>query len=199
MIGGNRWRAVSGRASRSGKLLPVADKAKAPAKDKSKDDAPPKRLNRTVGVAEALGRALDPALKKRGFASRDIVANWAAMAPAPYDKVTRPDKLSWPRGEKGAEGAILHLSCHPGHALALQHEGQRVASAINRYFGYLLVGQVRLSATPFAIEAAAPETVPALPDVTRARIGRVVERVEDPGVREALRELGQAMARKKMR
>jgi len=173
----------------------VADKAK----PKGKDDVQPRRLNRAVGVGEALGNAIDPALKKRGFASRDLVSNWPAMAPAPYDKVTRPDKLSWPRGEKGAEGAVLHLSCHPGHALALQHEGQRVAAAINRYFGYLLIGQVRISATPFPIEAPIPETIPALPDVTRARISRVVERVEDPGVREALRELGQAMARKKIR
>lgn len=173
----------------------MADKAK----DKKKDDAPPRRLNRSVGVGEALGKALDPALKKRGFASRDIVTSWGAIAPAPYDKVTRPDKLSWPRGEKGAEGAVLHLSCHPGHALALQHEGQRVAAAINRYFGYLLVGQVRISATPFPIEDVVSDTVPALPDVTRARIGRTVEKVEDPGVREALRELGQAMARKKLR
>lgn len=173
----------------------MADKAES----KGKTEAPPRRLNRAVGVGEALGNAIDPALKKRGFASRDLVSNWPAMAPAPYDKVTRPDKLSWPRGEKGAEGAILHLSCHPGHALALQHEGQRVAAAINRYFGYLLIGQVRISATPFPIEPPLPETIPALPDVARARISRTVERVEDPGVREALRELGQAMARKKLR
>lgn len=177
----------------------MADKAKPQETGKTKTEALPRRLNRAVGVGEALGNAIDPALKKRGFASRDLVSNWPAMAPAPYDKVTRPDKLSWPRGEKGAEGAVLHLSCHPGHALALQHEGQRVAAAINRYFGYLLIGQVRISATPFPIEDVVPETIPALPDVARARIGRAVERVEDPGVREALRKLGQAMARKKLR
>ena len=164
---------------------------------KPKSDEPPKRLNRTASLSEALGAALDPVLKKRGFASRDILAHWAAMAPAPYDKVTRPDKLSWPRGEKGAEGAVLHLRCHPGHALALAHEGARVAAAINRYFGYILVGQVRLSAEPFSEAQALPETLPALGDVARARIGRAVERVADPGVRDALKQLGQAMAQKR--
>lgn len=173
----------------------MADKPKS----RAKGDIQPKRLNRAVGVGEALGGALDPALKKRGFASRDIFAHWPAMAPAPYDTVTRPDKLNWPRGEKGAEGATLYLRCHPGHALALAHEGQRVAAAVNRYYGYFLVGQVRLSAEPFDLLDEAPETVPALPDVVRARIGRTVDQVEDPGVREALRELGQAMARKKQR
>lgn len=173
----------------------MADKPKS----KPKDDAPPKRLNRAVGVAEALGGVLDPALKKRGFASRDILSHWSTIAPAPYDKVTRPDKLSWPRGEKGAEGATLYLRCHAGHALALAHEGQRVAAAINRYYGYFLVGQVRLSAAPFDVEDDIPETIPALPEVTRVRIGRAVERVDDPAVRDALRQLGQAIARKKAR
>ena len=167
---------------------------------KAKTDEGPKRLNRAVGLAEALSGALDPMLKKRGFASRDIITHWAAMAPAPYDKVARPDKLSWPRGVKGAEGAVLHLRCHPGHALALAHEGQRIAAAINRYFGYVLVGQVRMSIEPFSIaESQVPETAPALSDVARARIGRAVEKVEDPGVRDALKQLGQAMAARRPR
>ena len=76
----------------------------------------PKRRNRTVSVADALSGALDPVLKKRGFASRDILAHWTVIAPAPYDKVAIPDKLTWPRGERSAEGATLYLRCMPGHA-----------------------------------------------------------------------------------
>lgn len=148
-------------------------------------------------VSEALGRALDPALRKRGFASRDLLEHWGAMAPAPYDKMARPDKLNWPRGERGVEGAVLYLSCHPGHALALAHEGERVASAINRYFGYLLVGHVRISATPF-IAAPAPEKPAApLPASARAAIERGVEAVGDPNLRDALRDLGLALARRR--
>jgi hypothetical protein len=172
-------------------LLPVA------AKKEAKEDKVPRRLNRAVGLTEALGQALDPALKRRGFASRDLLAHWHVMAPAPYDRMAKPDKITWPRGEKGAEGAVLHLRCHPGHALALAHEGERVAAAVNRYFGYFLVGSIRLSAAPFDVERDLPQTTPAVPDVARARIARTVDKVEDPGVRDALRELGLAMARKK--
>jgi hypothetical protein len=111
--------------------------------------------------------------------------------------VAIPDKLTWPRGERSAEGATLHLSCHPGHALALAHEGRRVTQAINRYFGYVLVSEVRLSATPFTAAPEPPPARPALGEVARARIGRTVERVEDPAVREALRVLGQAIALKR--
>lgn len=173
-------------------MLPVATK-----KPETREAREPRRLNRAVGLTEALGKALDPALKRRGFASRDLVAHWHVMAPAPYDLMAKPDKLTWPRGEKGAEGAVLHLRCHPGHALALAHEGERVAAAVNRYFGYFLVGSIRLSAAPFEVERHQPQASPALPEITLARVADTVDKVEDPGVRDALRELGLAMARKK--
>ncbi len=161
----------------------------------SKDDAAPRRLNRAVGVAEALGGALDPVFRKRGFASRDILTHWAAIAPPPYGDVAQPDKLVWPRGEKGVEGATLVLRCHPGHALALAHEGQRIVQAVNRYFGYVLVGQVRLSAEPLRSAPGATARPPAaLAEVTRARIARTVEGVADAEMRDALRRLGQAIA-----
>jgi hypothetical protein len=159
-----------------------------------------KRLNRAVGVAEALSGALDSALKRRGFASRDIITHWRAMAPVPYDNVAIPDKLSWPRGEKSAEGATLYLRCVPGHAMALTHEGPKIAAAVNRYFGYVLVGHVRLSIAAFTPGSAAVAQPVAQPDVfERAIIGRAVGKVEDDGLRDALRQLGHGIiaARKK--
>ena len=95
---------------------------------KKKDEAAaPKRLNRAVGVAEALGGVLDSALKKRGFATRDILANWPAMAPKPYDKVALPAELKWPRGA-GHEGATLYLRCAESQRLALAHEAPMIAA-----------------------------------------------------------------------
>lgn len=160
----------------------------------------PKRLNRTVGVAEALSRALDPVLRKRGFASRDIITHWAAMAPAPYDRLAMPDRLSWPRGERGSEGATLYLRCAPGHALALSHEGPQIAAAVNRYFGYVLVGAVRLSAEPFTPgSAAAPETAVGPSAAGRERVEEALHEVADDGVKEALRQLGHAIIGKARR
>jgi hypothetical protein len=163
-----------------------------------KKDQPPKeykRLNRAVGVGEAISGALDPALKRRGFASRDIVTHWQAMAPKPYDQVTRPDKLSWPRGERSAQGATLYLRCAEGHQLALAHEGQRIAGAVNRYFGYVLVDQVRISPAPFSPGSVEkPDAAPEADPIQRALVARTVGRVEDGRLREALRELGLRIA-----
>ena len=157
---------------------------------KAKDEDP-KRLNRAVGVGDALKGVLDAALKKRGFATRDILANWTAMAPKPYDVVAFPHELKWPRGA-GHEGATLYLRCAPGHGLTLSHEAPRIAAAVNRYFGYLLVREVKLSAEPLAVAKSSPAR-PALPP-TPGEVAQAVAGVTHPGLKAALRELGSGVA-----
>lgn len=161
----------------------------------AKKSSPPKRKNRAVPLGEMIGDALDPALKRRGFASRDLIANWPAIAPVPYDKIAIPDRLAWPRRDKpDPEGAVLYLRCVEGHALAISHEGPAIAAAVNRYFGYLLVSSVRLSATPFvpyAGESAAPAKP--LPAEKQAQLDATVAPIHDEGLREALAKLGRGV------
>ena len=158
----------------------------------SKDAAEPKRLNRAVGVSEALGGVLDSVLKKRGFATRDILANWAAMAPKPYDKVAIPAELKWPRGA-GHEGATLYLRCAEGHRLALAHEGPLIVSAVNRYFGYFLVREAKLSAEPFTGSSAPKAQVAPTPPEVVKHAQQAVADVDDPALRDALKALGEAV------
>jgi hypothetical protein len=165
---------------------------------KAKEPDEPKRLNRAVGVSEALKGVLDSALKKRGFATRDILTHWAAMAPKPYDKVAVPDQLKWPRGA-GHEGATLYLRCARGHALGLSHETALIASAVNRYFGYFLVREVKLSAEPFAATAVKPPALPATTPETERHVEQSVSDVEDNELKAALKDLGRAVLRKQPR
>ena len=163
---------------------------------KPQEPAEPKRLNRTVGVDEALNSVLDSALKKRGFATRDILANWAAMAPKPYDKVAIPAELKWPRGA-GHEGATLFLRCAESQRLALAHEGQLVASAVNRYFGYVLVREVKLSAEPFIKSSGRKDEIQATPPEVAKHADEAVAEVEDPALKDALKALGEAVLAKR--
>jgi hypothetical protein len=157
---------------------------------KSAEPAEPKRLNRAVGVAEALGGVLDSALRKRGFATRDILANWAAMAPKPYDKVAMPAELKWPRGA-GHEGATLFLRCAESQRLALAHEAPLIAAAVNRYFGYFLVREIKLSAAPFIRSSAPrPQNTTTPPEVAR-HADQAVAEVDDPALKDALKALGE--------
>jgi hypothetical protein len=165
---------------------------------KGKDDQEPKRLNRTVGVGDALKGVLDSALKKRGFATRDLLSNWVAMAPKPYDRIAVPDQLKWPRGA-GHEGATLYLRCMPGHALALSHEAPMIASAVNRYFGYFLVRDVRLSAEPFTASSAPKAEAPTVPQEAVKRTAEAVAGVENEALKSALGTLGQALHSKRPR
>lgn len=156
----------------------------------------PPRRNKTLSVADALSGALDPVLKKRGFASRDIITHWRAIAPEPYDVLTVPDKLVWPRAAAArAEGAVLYLRCAPGQALLAQHDAPAIAQAVNRYFGYHLVHEVRLSAEPFTPGSGGKVQKgrqPSQSDI--AKVGTLTEKVEDPDLREALRALGLALS-----
>jgi hypothetical protein len=163
---------------------------------KTDEPAEPRRLNRTVGVAEALGKVLDSALKKRGFATRDILARWPDIAPKPYDRVAIPAELKWPRGA-GHEGATLFLRCAEGQRLALAHEGPLIAAAVNRYFGYFLVREVKLSAEPFSKGSGQKAEIRAtLPEVVKHASDAVAE-VEDPALKDALKALGEAVLSRK--
>lgn len=146
-----------------------------------------------------LGNTLDPALRRRGFASRDLIANWKAIAPTPYDVISAPDKLVWPRRDRpDPEGAVLYLRCREGHGLALTHEAPAIAAAVNRYFGYLLVSTIRLSPTPYVgLESRVEQPVRELPPEKAKKLNEAVSVIEDEGLRAALENLGRGIMNKR--
>ncbi len=160
-----------------------------------KNKHPFKRRGRVAGIGELAGKVLDPHLQKRGFASRELLTRWGAIAPAPYDKVSIPDKLVWRRGQEGAQGALLFLRCQEAHRLTLVHEGELIAGAINRYFGYVLVDIIKLSPEPF--EAGSDEKLPDAPEPSKAQRARVeaeLAGVSDEKLKNSLRKLGLGLA-----
>jgi hypothetical protein len=164
----------------------------------AKEQKVPKRHNRSVALPEALNQALDPLMKKRGFASRDLISHWGAIAPEPFNTVAQPEKLVWPRGERSADGAVLHLFCVPAHRLALMHEGPNVAAAVNRYFGYLLVREVRLSTTPFTGHSAPKAQGPLeVSEAVKTHVKGAVADIADDDLRAALERLGQGVLSRK--
>lgn len=160
---------------------------------------PPKRANRAVQLGDMLGNALDPALRRRGFASRDLIANWTSIAPTPYDTISAPDKLVWPRRDRpDPEGAVLYLRCREGHALALSHEAPAIAAAINRYFGYLLISGIRLSPNPYTgPDKETPKPPRTLPPEKAAHLAEAVSVIEDAELRAALEKLGRGIMNKR--
>lgn len=156
-----------------------------------------KRRNKATSVADALSGALDPVLRKRGFAGRDILTQWRNIVPRPFDETTQPHKLQWPKVANSAEGATLYIRCAPGTALFAQHEAPNIAAAVNRYFGYVLVEQVRLSAEPFIASSGTKSEKPYKPSPeSLEKIEKLTQAIEDDSLRQSLTTLGLALARR---
>jgi len=153
-----------------------------------------KRRGKTVGIDELAGKVLGAHLRKRGFANRDLLIHWGVIAPTPYNKVSIPDRLVWRRPQEGAQGAILFLRCTEGQRLALVHDSELIAGAINRYFGYLLVDTIKLSIEPFtagSAKKAQPVHEPSKEE--RLRIEAELSEVSDEKLKISLRKLGQGV------
>jgi len=162
-----------------------------------------KRTGRTKGVGELVSRLIDPALKKRGFASNEILENWLIIAPPPYNRTTIPDRLKWRRNKAGTQGALLYLRCAEGDRMALSHDHERISQAINRYFGYVLVDAIKLSNETFTEQAKEDLTSRQIkntqnlsPEVSR-QIDGAIKGVTDNEIKNALREFGQGLYGKK--
>lgn len=160
-----------------------------------------RRLNRSVSVGDVAMKAVEPVLRKRGFASADILTHWKAIVPPPYGEAVMPDKLVWPKnadGEREAAGAVLQVRVSPAVSLQFNHEIPALRDAINRYFGFYLIAEIKPSRTPFiAGSAAKTQDRPIATDkAVRDRVQRQTEGTSDDELRDALQRLGEGIARR---
>lgn len=164
----------------------------------AKQKKQPKRRNKTSAIADIVGGVVGPMLRKRGFASTEILENWATIVPAPYNQETIPDKLVWRRGE-GATAGTLYVRCTPAQRLGVSYDAAILVGAINRYFGYVLVDAVRLSAEPFMPHSGQTTQDGAQPNAeVRNLIEAQIKNVEDDALKKSLQKLGLGiMGRKK--
>lgn len=162
-----------------------------------KKPKPPKRLRRSVSIAELAERTIAPLVQKRGFANSELLMRWATIVGTPFDKGVVPDKLNWPRniGDDPHAGAVLTVRVDPVHALAFTHETETIKASINRYFGFYLIDKVKPSRRPFVpqLEEAKKPTVRALSETEEQALAAQVEAIEDPELRESLLQLGRGL------
>jgi hypothetical protein len=153
---------------------------------------------RPIGAYAA--RALDPAVRARGFATVGLLSEWPAIVGAELAQFTMPDKVVWPKrrdeaepdsAPKGhrAEGAILVIRVEGPRAIEVQHRSGQILERVNAYFGYRAVAEMRILQAPVARKAARPAAQPhpvdpgALPESAE---------IEDRDLRGALLRLGSA-------
>ena len=92
-------------------------------------------------VAELIGGAIDPLVRKRGLARAELMAWWPDIVGAAYAGSVFPERIRWTRD---GSASTLVVRCDPAVALQFSYEAERVRERLNCYFGYAAVGAVRI-------------------------------------------------------
>ncbi|ADZ71787.1 DUF721 domain-containing protein [Polymorphum gilvum] len=153
-------------------------------------------------LADLIGKAMEPACRKRGFATADLIACWPDIVGDRYGERVQPDRMIWPRpqeryGSLVPEPATLVVHTDGATALLLSHEIAQVIERINTYFGWAAVARIRIVQKPVIVRRRkGPAPLRALTDSERRRLQGRLEGVEHDGLRQALENLGtQVIAR----
>jgi hypothetical protein len=153
------------------------------------------RRRGAVALAELVGKVLAPVTAKRGFATADLLAAWPEIVGPRYADCTRPERVSWPRGEEAArKPGLLVLRVDGPRAIFVQHEAGQIIERVNGFLGYAAIGQMRIVQGPVGPRTPAPPA-PAreLRPVEEMRLAATVAGVADEDLREALARLGRGV------
>ena len=168
--------------------------------------APAERRNRLAALAGSVPGLTKLALGRKGFAEASLIGDWPLIAGPEIARLALPVKLRLPRpktrpksGETTAgavpanvAGGTLTLRASPSASLEIQHLKPRILERITRYFGYPAITEIKIEIGDRS--KAAP---PARRLVgTAAAAPADLAKVTDPDIREALRRLGVARARR---
>ncbi|RYD40266.1 MAG: DUF721 domain-containing protein [Sphingomonadales bacterium] len=169
---------------------------KAKAKSKAKAARPTARVYERPRGGEArmvsdlvpeIGRA---AFRKFGFVQSSVVSRWREIVGDRLADVTQPAMIRFPAGQKA--GGTLHLTISGAHAPMLQHVAPDIIGAVNRFFGYAAVAQVRM--THGQVTPAPPVQPPAMLKPVPAELGDSLRDIGDPELRTVLERMAAGLA-----
>ncbi len=156
-----------------------------------------KKRNSSRLLGDLVFDAMEPTLKKRGFATRDILKYWPQIAPEPYNRVSIPSRLNWAKNDN-IEGATLYLRCERAYQTTLSYESENICAAINRYFGYFLVGKIKLSPEPFIAGSDKKNKIQIeLSKQEQKKIDNLTSKIKNEELKKALQKLGRELTRKR--
>jgi len=146
-----------------------------------------------VAVSDLASQILDPMLRRQAGMSVALVQSWEEIVGPRLARNSRPEKIQWPRrNEDGPfEPAVLVIACEGIAALHIQHETGEIIARANSFLGFGAIGRVRIVQKPVNIDHARPKPqLRKLTDPERGRLKKLVDGVEDAGLRESLERLG---------
>lgn len=170
------------------------DKPKAKRKAKSAKPAARPYERPRGGEARAISDLVPEigrtAFRKFGFIQSSVVSRWREIVGDRLADVTQPAMIRFPAGQKA--GGTLHLTISGAHAPMLQHVAPDIIAAVNRFFGYAAIAQVRM--THGQVTPAAPVQPPAMLKPVPAELGDSLRDIGDPELRTVLERMAAGLA-----
>ena len=143
-------------------------------------------------VGANLPKIAGPALRRRGFVQARLITEWPAIVGDMLARETVPQKLLFPRDNRG--NGVLHLRVNSGFATELQHIAPQLIERINGFFGYRAVAEVRLQQGPVLAPRKPRRIGPKrLAETDEAQLQLKLKCINDDGLRNALAGLGRAV------
>ena len=78
---------------------------------------------------------------QKGFASADLITNWADIIGPDLAQGVVPLKLTFPQNQR-SKGTLHVRTASGAFALLFEHQKMRVIDRINTYFGYPAIAQI---------------------------------------------------------
>ena len=163
-----------------------------------KDDSR-RKARGLLHIGTALPQAAGPALRRRGVIYARLVTEWCDIFRGDLiANGTQPERLVFPRGQKGG---TLHIRVASGAlALELQHLAPQLIERLNQYLGKPLIAELRFRQGPI-LRRPRPHVAPKpeLPPADETELDGKLEGIRNDGLREALRRLGRSVASREAR
>ncbi len=156
--------------------------------DANTQDKP--RGGRARSVSEMLPDVGRTAFKRFGFVQSSIVSRWPEIAGERYAKVSAPESIRFPQGQK--DEGTLTLVVVPAHAPMMQHVVPTLIERVNRFFGYNAISKLVLRQG----EVAKPRAVASKPELVAVpmELGDSLKTIGDPELKVVLENLARGVA-----
>jgi hypothetical protein len=155
-----------------------------------------RKRRRAVAVGELATGILSPLIARRAGMTAQLLAGWRDVIGAEHGPHTRPERIVWPRRtgvEDNFSPGMLVIACEASHALWVQHETGQVIANVNRFLGFSAIDRIRIVQKPVSGGASQKPPKPQLDTAENKRLRAVLDRIEEPGLRERLRKLGEGV------
>jgi hypothetical protein len=143
-------------------------------------------------LGETVSAVAGPMLGRRGFAGSRVAAEWASIVGEHLAARSLPERVTRAAGGQG--GGTLHVRIASGAlAVELQHLEPLIVERINIYFGYQAVARLKLLHGPIPERKVERAPSRILTSADEATIEDLAAAIEDPTLRQALRDLGKQL------